>query len=212
MKVLNLYAGLGGNRRNWPDYFEITNVEIEEKLCQELRINFPLDLTIEGDALEYLKKNYNDFDFIWASPPCQSHSRINRINSSKYHRHDYIDPSLYQIIIFLQENFKGGYIVENVIPYYGLAFSPVIYGRHAFWSNFDIQCLNWIPPTFNLFDMPLRALQKHFKITTSKNMYIGDSHDPKQPYRNAVEPQLGELILERFLKKSVQLSLLEAYS
>lgn len=211
MKVLNLYAGLGGNRRNWPDYLEITNVEIEEKLCEELRINFPHDSTIQGDALEYLKQNYSDFDFIWASPPCQSHSRINRINSSKYHRHDYIDPSLYQIIIFLQENFKGGYIVENVIPYYGLAFSPVIYGRHAFWSNFDIQCLNWIPPTFNLFDMPLKALQKHFKITTSKNMYIGDSHDPKQPYRNAVEPELGGLILERFLKKSVQLSLLEAF-
>ena len=211
MRVLNLYAGLGGNRRNWPDYFEITNVEIEEKLCAELKINFPNDETIQGDALEYLKENYSDFDFIWASPPCQSHSRINRINSSKYHRHDYIDPSLYQIIIFLQENFKGGYIVENVIPYYGLAFSPVIYGRHAFWSNFDIQCLNWIPPTFNLFDMPLTALQKHFKIKTSKNMYIGDSHDPKQPYRNAVEPELGELILERFLKKSVQLSLLEAY-
>lgn len=209
MKILNLYAGIGGNRKLWHKDHKITNVEINPQLCEQLRINFPNDTTIEHDAMDYLIQHYHKFDFIWASPPCQTHSRINRINSSKYHRHEYIDPSLYQIIIFLQENFQGGYIVENVIPYYGQAFSPTIYGRHSFWSNYDIQCLNWTPTKQNLFDLQLNDLQSKFQIFIEKNIYLNESHDPKQIFRNAVDPQLGNLLLQRFNKKSQQLSLFQ---
>ena len=145
MKVLNLYSGLGGNRKLWPNYFEITNVEIDLGICKELKINFPNDETLQVDAMEYLKNNYHKFDFIWASPPCQSHSTMIRMNNKKYDRCDYVDPSLYQIIIFLKQNFKGGFIVENVIPEYGIMFKPTIIGRHCFWSNYDLDCLKYIP-------------------------------------------------------------------
>ena len=207
MKILNLYAGIGGNRKLWGDHHQITNIEINPELCKQLRNQFPNDTTIEHDSMSYLIRHYSEFDFIWASPPCQTHSRMNRINDEKYHRHQYIDPSLYQIIIFLQENYEGGYIVENVIPYYGVAFNPVIYGRHSFWSNYDIKCLNWKPPKFNLFDQSLNDLRKYFDIQLLKNIYLEDSHDPKQIFRNAVNPQLGKLLLERYQLKSKQLSL-----
>lgn len=33
MKILNLYAGIGGNRKLWGDDHEITAVEIESKIA-----------------------------------------------------------------------------------------------------------------------------------------------------------------------------------
>ena len=203
MKVLNLYAGIGGNRKDWPEEWEVWNIEIDEGLVEDLRKNFPNDVTIRYDSMKYLLQHYEDFDFIWASPPCQTHSRMNRIKSSKYHRFNFVDPSLYQIIIFLKENFKGGFIVENVRPYYGEFFNPVIIGRHAFWSNYDINHLNYNSPEFNLFDLSLKELEDYFKIKLSKNRYIGNSHDPKQPYRNAVSPELGKLLALRYTKNRV---------
>lgn len=207
MKALNLYAGIGGNRKDWPSHWEVTNVESDPNLVKELKRNFPNDKVVLGDAHEYLKLHYQNYDFIWSSPPCQTHSRMNRINCEKYHRHEYIDPQLFQQIIFLQENFQGGYCVENVKAYYGSIFSPVCYGRHCFWTNFDIECLNYEVPNITLFDLSLQELSNHFRIELSKNIYLKDSHDPKQPYRNAVHPELGELISNRFENRSIQSTL-----
>lgn len=208
MKILNAYAGIGGNRKDWPSHFQVTNVESCPKLYQELKINYPNDQNILGDAHKFILENYMHFDFIWSSPPCQTHSRINRINSSKYNRASYVDPQLIQQIIFLKENFKGGFCVENVKPYYGIIFNPTIQGRHCFWTNFDIECLNYFPKKKNLFDMTIEELKEHFGIKLSKNIYIGESHDPKLPYRNAVDPELGRLILERFQGNSIQSKLI----
>jgi len=47
---------------------------------------------------------------------------------------------LYQEILFLQYNFKGNYVVENVKPYYKPLIEPTtILQRHYFWSNFKIE-------------------------------------------------------------------------
>ena len=50
------------------------------------------------------------------------------------------DMSLYSIIIFLQheEDFKGKYVVENVIPYYEPLIKADKIGWHLFWSNVDL--------------------------------------------------------------------------
>ncbi len=206
-KVLNLYAGIGGNRKNWHDSYEITNIEIDGELVDNLRINFPNDTTIRYDAMSYLKNHYHEFDFIWASPPCQSHSRMNRINSIKYSRHEYIDPSLIQIIIFLQSNFKGGWIVENVRPYYGEFFNPEVIGRHCFWSNYDISHLDYKPKNHNLLKSSLSELTDLFGIKLEKNIYLGKSHCPSQVYRNAVCPELANKLILRYRKKTKQLKL-----
>ena len=48
--------------------------------------------------------------------------------------------SLYQEIIFLQSNFKGNWIVENVKPYYEPLIKPtIVLQRHLFWTNMIIE-------------------------------------------------------------------------
>ena len=206
-KVLNLYAGIGGNRKNWHDSYDVTNIEINGELVDNLRINFPNDTTIRYDAMSYLKNHYHEFDFIWASPPCQTHSRLNRINSEKYYRNEYVDPSLMQIIIFLQSNFEGGWIVENVRPYYGEFFNPTVIGRHCFWSNYDITHLDYQPKNHKWFDLSLSEFVDLFGIKLQKNIYLGKSHSPSQVYRNAVCPQLANELILRYRKKTKQLKL-----
>ena len=77
MKVLNLYAGIGGNRKYWEDV-EVTAVEYNEEIANVYQHFFPNDNVIVDDAHEYLAKNWRNFDFIWSSPPCPTHSRMNK--------------------------------------------------------------------------------------------------------------------------------------
>lgn len=136
MKILNLYAGIGGNRKLWEDC-EVTAVEFNSDIAKVYQDFFPNDKVIVGDAHEYLLKHYSEFDFIWASPPCPTHSKINYSNGGRWAM-KYPDMRLYQEIILLQEWFKGKYVVENVISYYKPLIQPQESGRHYFWANFKI--------------------------------------------------------------------------
>ena len=49
MKVLNLYAGLGGNRKLWENV-EVTAVEMNEEIAGIYKEYFPQDVIIVGDA------------------------------------------------------------------------------------------------------------------------------------------------------------------
>lgn len=136
MKVLNLYACLGGNRLLWDDC-EVTSVELDPELARMYGERFPNDKVIVADAHQYLLDHYQEFDFIWSSPPCQSHSRTNYfLNPMGIVR--YPDMSLWQEIIFLKEFSRCKWVVENVTPYYDDMFNPIKIGRHYFWSNFVI--------------------------------------------------------------------------
>src|SRR3990167_4121782 len=147
IKVLNLYAGLGGNRKNWTDNFSVTAVEIEPKIADIYRDFFPNDTVIVGDAHKYLEEHFAEFDFIWSSPPCPSHSRVRKglavktkKDGTKFVQNKPIFPDmkLYEEILFLQHYFKGKWVVENVIPYYEPLIKPQKIGRHCFWSNIQI--------------------------------------------------------------------------
>src|SRR5680860_1285631 len=74
MDVLNLYAGIGGNRKLWTDC-DVTAVEWDEETAKVYQDYFPNDKVIVGDAHQYLLDHYKEFDFIWSSPPCPTHSR-----------------------------------------------------------------------------------------------------------------------------------------
>lgn len=140
MKVLNLYACIGGNRKLWTDC-DVTAVEIDPELAQMYQRRYPDDKVVVGDAHEYLLRNYNQFDFIWSSPPCPTHSRARYWSSKGSEKVDvkYPDMTLYQEIILLQKYFDGLWVVENVIPYYEPLITPSIkIGRHYFWSNYRI--------------------------------------------------------------------------
>ncbi|MBS3104967.1 DNA cytosine methyltransferase [Candidatus Woesearchaeota archaeon] len=81
MKILNLYAGIGGNRKLWGGEIEVIAVEINPDIAKIYQDNFPNDKVIVGDAHAYLEEHFEEFDFIWSSPPCPSHSKIRRFSA-----------------------------------------------------------------------------------------------------------------------------------
>lgn len=140
MKILNLYACLGGNRYKWNEVkndIEVTAVELDPEAARLYQERFPNDTVIVADAHQYLLDHYKEFDFIWSSPPCPSHSRI---NISQHTREcwtpKYPEMSLYEEIIFLDNYFEGKYVVENVIPFYEPLIPAQKRGRHLYWCNF----------------------------------------------------------------------------
>jgi DNA (cytosine-5)-methyltransferase 1 len=80
MKILNLYSGIGGNRKLWGDTHDITAVEFNPEIAQIYKDFFPNDKMIIGDAHQYLLEHFHKYEFIWSSPPCPTHSRFNNIN------------------------------------------------------------------------------------------------------------------------------------
>jgi DNA (cytosine-5)-methyltransferase 1 len=140
MKVLNLYAGLGGNRKLWEGH-EVTAVELNPSIAKFYSDHFPEDTVIIADAHDYLLNHYQEFDFIWSSINCPSHSRA-RFWASKPNKKMkpvFPDMKLYEEILFLKHYFDGEWVTENVVPYYTPLLTPSrVIGRHCFWSNFNI--------------------------------------------------------------------------
>jgi DNA (cytosine-5)-methyltransferase 1 len=141
MKILNLYACLGGNRYKWDEVtdVEVTAVEWDEELAKLYQERFPNDTVIVADAHQYLLDHYQEFDFIWSSPPCPSHSKARFWGFGKNGKKPiYPSMSLYEEIIFLQHHFKGKFVVENVIPYYEPFILAQNRNRHLYWTNFNL--------------------------------------------------------------------------
>ena len=140
IKLLNIYGGIGGNVSLLDrDIYEITTIEINPGIAAVYQNRFPKDTVIVSDAKEYLLNNYSDYDIIWGSPPCPSHTGVRKILVGHNRAAVYPDMGLYQIIIFLEHHFKGKWVIENVKPYYTPLIEPtVIIDRHCYWSNFDI--------------------------------------------------------------------------
>ncbi len=192
MKILNLYAGIGGNRKLWGSEHEVTAIEYDQATADVYKEYFPEDEVIVADAHKYLLDNYKKFDFIWASPPCPTHSDIRRCGVHKgQYSALYPDMTLYQQIILLQ-NFapkKCKWVVENVVPYYQPLVAPTKkLHRHLYWSNFPIG-------NYEVTDD-----RKHNKINGSNEVYGFDVKntkikDKRKALRNMVDPSLGLYIL-----------------
>ena len=65
MKVLNLYACLGGNRYKWDEVadeagvdMQVTAVELDHELAKLYQERFPNDTVIVADAHQYLLDHY----------------------------------------------------------------------------------------------------------------------------------------------------------
>jgi len=146
MKVLNLYACLGGNRYKWDEVakeaeieIEVTAIELDEEAARLYKERFPNDTVIVADAHQYLLDNFKEFDFIWSSPPCPSHSKV-RVSQKNRENFNFLYPDLklYEEIIFLDNFFNGKYVVENVTPYYEPLIPAQKRGRHLYWTNFNL--------------------------------------------------------------------------
>ncbi len=197
MKILNLYCGLGGNRKLWRNV-EVTAIEIIPKIAAVYSRLYPEDKLVIGDAHQYLLDHYQEFDFIWSSPPCQSHSKMAKFTRHK--KRKYPDMSLWQEIIFLQNFFKGRWVVENVVPFYEPFVAGKAVGRHMYWSNFDVG--DYKEPTpdnfINLCNVAgKKKLMDWLDIHYPENIYYGGNHCPAQILRNCVHPNEGLSIIER---------------
>lgn len=192
MKVLNLYAGLGGNRKHWKDV-EVTAIELEPEIAEVYAGFYPNDKLILTDAHQYLMDHSDEFDFIWSSPPCQTHSRM--MKATRHTQRRYTDMSLYQEIIFLQNFFTGKWVVENVTPFYDPLIKPTsIIGRHYFWSNFkisgyDADSIEGFITKDNVAGA--NEIKKWLGMEYEGNIYYKDNHSPGQVWRNCVHPDLG---------------------
>ena len=192
MKVLNLYSGIGGNRKLW-NGVDCTAIEIEPKIAKIYSDFFPKDKVIVGDAHQYLLEHYDDgWDFIWSSPPCPTHSSIRRYIAveSGQNKPIYPDMVLYQEIIFLSYHFNNKWVVENVISYYKPLILPQEIGKHYFWANFKISN---IQSKGRCHNATINALEKRkgFDLT-NKDCPI----EKRFLLRNCVEPELGKHIFD----------------
>jgi DNA (cytosine-5)-methyltransferase 1 len=201
MKVLNLYAGIGGNRKLWEDV-EVTAVEFNPKIAAVYQEFFPKDKVVIGDAHEYLLNNYHGYDFIWSSPPCPTHSKIRNIAGVGRGQNEpvYPDMKLYQEVIFLKQiynssgcDFNGKYCVENVAPYYDPLIHAQEIANHYFWCNFHIHAFN--VNTKRCGD-DYKDLAKD-KGYSDNEIEIASSIDLRKDtlFRNCVNPYLGLHIL-----------------
>jgi len=193
MRVLNLYAGIGGNRKLWTDV-EVTAVELNPEIANIYQDFYPNDTVIIGDAHQYLLDHFKEFDFIWASPPCPTHSKMNRTNYYKYGILKYPDMSLYQEIILLKEWFKGKYCVENVITYYDPLITPIESGSHYYWTNFKIRKLLNMKRGIGGIDHKIN-FRTHLLNIDLTHLNISNKLKTKV-LNNCVEPETGLHILD----------------
>lgn len=197
LKVLNLFSGIGGNRKLW-EGVDVVAVDNDKNVCKAYQYLYPSDTVICGDAFQYLYDHYQEFDFIWASPPCQSHTKLAHTNKKKVPLNP--DKRLYEVIRFLQIHAKGEWIVENVKPYYRPEIPPTtVLGRHFIWGStfFFAGSVQHLPGMFQLDRKAhLKTIQEYLGITLEQTIYLKNSHSPIQVYRNCVHPLLGKHVLE----------------
>lgn len=196
MKILNLYAGIGGNRKLWGNEHEITAVEYDTKIANCYKKLYPNDNVIISDAHEYLRKHFREYDFIWASPPCPTHSVL---QMTRYYDENlkYPDMRLYQEIIWLQTFYKEKWVIENVKPYYTPLIPPTFsIDRHYFWSSDFI-----LTPQFknNYTDVrdDVNKMAKLYDIDL--NILKSCNVECRLVLRNMVVPEIGKYIFDNLL-------------
>jgi DNA (cytosine-5)-methyltransferase 1 len=192
-KVLNLYAGIGGNRKLWENV-QVTAVELDPDIAKVYTHFYPGDELIIGDAHAYLLENYHRFDYIWSSPPCPSHSDIRRMGVMQgQYPAVYPDIKLWEEITLLKYFAKKQrWTIENVIPYYDPIIEPAFkLERHLFWANFYAA-----PKDFKSRGVP------HKNINGANHKIFGYDissfkvRDKRKLLRNMVNPEVGKHIFD----------------
>jgi len=191
IKVLNGYAGIGGNRKLWKNV-NVTAIENNPEIANIYKIHFPQDNIIITDAHQYLLDHYQEFDFIWMSPPCQTHSSFRHNICVRFRgtNPEYPDMRLYQEIIFLKHHFKGKWVIENVAPYYAELIPSQKIQRHCFWANFKINNKDFNSENIRKAQIPQLQQMHGFDLTKSQ------LKNKRQVLRNCVLPELGKHVFD----------------
>jgi len=205
MKILNLYACLGGNRYKWDEVakeanidIHVTAVELDTELARLYQERFPNDKVIVADAHKYLLDHYKLYDYVWSSPPCPLNSNA-RYWSSKGGKCnvEYADLRLYQEVILLEKYFDGKYTVENVVSYYEPLIRANKRGRHLYWTNFNL------PNILSNRNIQIGAGKDEVKKLCEFHEYdfykYGGDQRKDKIARNLVDYEAGKTILQTAL-------------
>jgi len=196
-KVLNLFAGIGGNREKWGDDVSVTAVENNQLIADFYKERFPKDEVVVSDALDFLEERYHEYDFVWASPPCQSHGQYRHAVGVLAKGFRPLVPdmrSLYGTVVFLRKYHKGYWAVENTVPYYTpLIFPTVILARHLIWSNFPIA-----KKKFSKSDIRVKNKLSDFGSIGNEIMKT-KIPNKRQALRNCVDSDLGKYVFDQHL-------------
>lgn len=188
---MNLYSGIGGNRKLWGDEHEVTAIENVPEIAAVYRQLWPADTVIEADAHQYLLDHHKEFDFIWSSPPCPTHSRL-QIPQNAIGNVRYPDMKLYQEIIFLKHFSLVPWVVENVISYYDPLIAPTReLARHYFWTNFHLSKYYNEQGPYDMMRHSPNQLQKYLGMEIPI-----DTPNRRKLLRNCVHPKLGLHVFE----------------
>ena len=179
---------------------DVTAVEIDPQIAAIYKELYPDDKVIIGDAHKYLLEHFDEYDFIWSSPPCPTHSVLMMTN---YHDKKYLkypDMTLYQEIIFLKTFYRGKFVVENVKPYYKTLISPSFeLNRHYFWCKEDMIFLGDMPQgVFTDIKDDIDGMENKYGFHLSE--YKLEHRKRRQMLRNCVIPEIGKYIFERVAK------------
>jgi DNA (cytosine-5)-methyltransferase 1 len=216
LKILNCYAGIGGNRKLWDGDIEVTAIELNPEIAAIYQNFFPQDNVIITDAHQYLLEHFKEFDFIWSSPPCQTHSVCNHFLKGQGIIR-YPNMKLYQEIILLQTHCKALWVVENVKPYYEPLIKAQEAGRHYFWANFNI--------SNKFIDTQIGTMNRKASKGSQRKAIIREAQVPelidlfglkdfklsnkRQVLRNCVNPKLGLHIFNCAFKEKQQELIIE---
>lgn len=103
MRILDLFCGAGGTAMGYHRAgFEVVGVDLTPQP------NYPL-MFVQGDALEFLARNWRHFDAFHASPPCQSYSPLRALAPHKSYP-DLIDATRAALIATARP-----FVMENVM-------------------------------------------------------------------------------------------------
>ena len=194
MKILDLFAGIGGTAKGIQEEVkrvEYVAVDNDQEVCEIHKLNNPGSTVFCEDVNVFLK-DINKYDFIWASPPCQTHSRWNLTK-------ELLPPPdlfLYELILYLKWN-KCNFVVENVTPYYGFLIKPTIkIDRHCFWSSFYIEPFKVenLPKRFDF--MTINDWRNYHGLEGCKSSQLKE----RQSLRNAVHSSISAGIIRQYIQ------------
>ena len=185
LKILDLFCGLGGVARGFQTFliengidFEYYAIDVDDRILKAHKVLNPRSIVIKRDAYSFSDEELCNYDFIWASPPCETHSIV-----GTWRRKISVDPDmrLYELIDRLYDLGKP-FVVENVKPYYKPPIRPTSRAnRHVLWSNLEIPPIKVNLPTFtsvkNKIDTLARYHEIHDKVNKVRKILGGKTRD-----------------------------------
>ena len=106
MKLLDLFCGGGGSAVGYhrAGFSDITGVDIVPQKRYPFRF-------IQDDAVEFMRRHGQEFDFIHASPPCQAYSKTSNMSTTRHNVYPDLVSELRDVLVTVGRS----WIIENVV-------------------------------------------------------------------------------------------------